>query len=230
MNLWEVAAELSRRLTQHLPARTPTAAARLRRPSSFQTDPHWRDLVLFYEYFHGDDGAGLGAEPPDGLDRAGRQAAPAERRVSTQTAPARARAAARRRRDADRHGGPRADGREHGAPSAEGRPRGGRLRAGRRRGEADRGRRRGGHAEPGRPGGGAARAARGLGDGAGGRGDGAGRARPGLAARAGRHDHRRRQLVLQGRRAARRRCGRRASTTWTSARAAGSGAWSAATA
>ena len=26
----------------------------------FQTDPHWRDYVLFYEYFHGDNGAGLG--------------------------------------------------------------------------------------------------------------------------------------------------------------------------
>ena len=28
---------------------------------SFQNDPHWRDLILFYEYFHGDNGAGLGA-------------------------------------------------------------------------------------------------------------------------------------------------------------------------
>ena len=27
----------------------------------FQTDPHWRDLILFYEYFDGDTGAGLGA-------------------------------------------------------------------------------------------------------------------------------------------------------------------------
>jgi hypothetical protein len=27
----------------------------------FQDDPHWRDLILFYEYFHGDNGAGLGA-------------------------------------------------------------------------------------------------------------------------------------------------------------------------
>ena len=26
-----------------------------------QTDPHWRDNILFYEYFHGDNGAGLGA-------------------------------------------------------------------------------------------------------------------------------------------------------------------------
>jgi hypothetical protein len=27
----------------------------------FQTDPHWKDYILFYEYFHGDNGAGLGA-------------------------------------------------------------------------------------------------------------------------------------------------------------------------
>jgi len=32
----------------------------------FQTDPHWRDLVLFYEYFHGDDGAGIGASHQTG--------------------------------------------------------------------------------------------------------------------------------------------------------------------
>ena len=32
----------------------------------FQSDPHWRDLVLFYEYFHGDTGAGLGASHQTG--------------------------------------------------------------------------------------------------------------------------------------------------------------------
>jgi hypothetical protein len=32
----------------------------------FQTDPHWKDLVLFYEYFHGDNGAGLGASHQTG--------------------------------------------------------------------------------------------------------------------------------------------------------------------
>ena len=32
----------------------------------FQSDPHWRDLVLFYEYFHGDDGRGLGASHQTG--------------------------------------------------------------------------------------------------------------------------------------------------------------------
>jgi hypothetical protein len=33
---------------------------------TFQTDPHWRDLILFYEYFHGDSGAGLGASHQTG--------------------------------------------------------------------------------------------------------------------------------------------------------------------
>jgi len=32
----------------------------------FQSDPHWRDLLLFYEYFHGDKGAGLGASHQTG--------------------------------------------------------------------------------------------------------------------------------------------------------------------
>jgi hypothetical protein len=32
----------------------------------FQSDPHWRDLLLFHEYFHGDDGAGLGASHQTG--------------------------------------------------------------------------------------------------------------------------------------------------------------------
>jgi hypothetical protein len=33
---------------------------------TFQQDPHWRDLVLFYEYFHGDNGAGIGASHQTG--------------------------------------------------------------------------------------------------------------------------------------------------------------------
>ena len=32
----------------------------------FQEDPHWRDLILFYEFFHGDNGAGLGASHQTG--------------------------------------------------------------------------------------------------------------------------------------------------------------------
>ena len=55
------------RLTRHLPAGTPTAAARSRRAGrSSQRDPHWRDLLLFYEYFHGDNGAGIGASHQTG--------------------------------------------------------------------------------------------------------------------------------------------------------------------
>jgi hypothetical protein len=34
--------------------------------SQFKDDPHWRDLVLFYEYFHGDSGAGIGANHQTG--------------------------------------------------------------------------------------------------------------------------------------------------------------------
>ncbi|OLE39235.1 MAG: glucosidase [Candidatus Rokubacteria bacterium 13_1_20CM_2_70_7] len=61
LNLWDVAAELSRRL-----ARIFLRDGDGRRPvyggaEKFQRDPHWRDLILFYEYFHGDNGAGIGA-------------------------------------------------------------------------------------------------------------------------------------------------------------------------
>jgi len=34
--------------------------------AEFQNDPHWRDLILFYEYFHGDNGAGIGASHQTG--------------------------------------------------------------------------------------------------------------------------------------------------------------------
>jgi hypothetical protein len=66
LNLWEVAAELSRRLT-HIFLRDTNG----RRPvyggtEKFQQDAHWRDLVLFYEYFHGDNGAGIGASHQTG--------------------------------------------------------------------------------------------------------------------------------------------------------------------
>jgi hypothetical protein len=66
MNLWEVAEELSRCLT-----RIFLRDADGRRPvyggsHKFQEDPHWRDLLLFYEYFHGDNGAGIGASHQTG--------------------------------------------------------------------------------------------------------------------------------------------------------------------
>ena len=64
--LGEVAAELSRRLTH-----TFLRGGDGRRPvyggtTKFQTDPHWRDYVLFFEYYHGDNGAGLGASHQTG--------------------------------------------------------------------------------------------------------------------------------------------------------------------
>ena len=47
---------------RHLAARTPTGAGPCTAASSvLQTDPAWRDNLLFFEYFHGDNGAGLGA-------------------------------------------------------------------------------------------------------------------------------------------------------------------------
>ena len=58
--------ELTRQLTNiFLNNSRPTA--RVWRGTKFQDDPHLRDLILFYEYFHGDNGAGLGA-PPNRLD------------------------------------------------------------------------------------------------------------------------------------------------------------------
>ncbi len=66
MNLFEVSKEIADRL-----ARIFLRDEHGRRPvyggtEKFQNDPHWRDLILFYEYFHGDNGAGLGASHQTG--------------------------------------------------------------------------------------------------------------------------------------------------------------------
>jgi hypothetical protein len=66
MTLYQVAEELTRRL-----AAIFRRDGQGRRPvhggaRKFQEDPHWRDLILFYEYFHGDNGAGLGASHQTG--------------------------------------------------------------------------------------------------------------------------------------------------------------------
>jgi hypothetical protein len=66
MNLFEVSREISDRL-----GRTFLRDEKGRRPvnghtEKFQADPHWRDNLLFYEYFHGDNGAGLGANHQTG--------------------------------------------------------------------------------------------------------------------------------------------------------------------
>jgi hypothetical protein len=66
MTLFQVAQELVRRL-----AGTFLRDGNGQRPvyggtAKFQDDPHWRNLILFYEYFHGDNGAGLGASHQTG--------------------------------------------------------------------------------------------------------------------------------------------------------------------
>ena len=66
MTLWEVAGELSRRLAGIFLRDNAGRRAVYSNLEKFQTDPHWRDLVLFYEYFHGDTGAGLGASHQTG--------------------------------------------------------------------------------------------------------------------------------------------------------------------
>jgi hypothetical protein len=66
LNLYEVAQELQRRLTgiflRNADGKRPVYGG----TEKFQDDPHWRDLILFYEYFHGDNGAGLGASHQTG--------------------------------------------------------------------------------------------------------------------------------------------------------------------
>jgi hypothetical protein len=66
MNLFEVAGEISNRLigifTKDRHGRRPVFGA----TEKFQTDPHWQDYLLFYEYFHGDNGAGIGANHQTG--------------------------------------------------------------------------------------------------------------------------------------------------------------------
>ena len=72
MTLFEVAQEIAHRLASTF-LRAPESGSSEggRRPVyggsvTFQKDPHWRDLILFYEYFHGDNGAGLGASHQTG--------------------------------------------------------------------------------------------------------------------------------------------------------------------
>lgn len=66
MNLWEVASELSQRLTRIFETDSFGQRPVYGDTEKFQTDPHWRDLILFYEYFHGDNGAGIGASHQTG--------------------------------------------------------------------------------------------------------------------------------------------------------------------
>ncbi len=66
MNLWQVARELSQRLTRIFLRREDGTRPVYGGTTLFQSDPHWRDLILFYEYFHGDNGAGIGASHQTG--------------------------------------------------------------------------------------------------------------------------------------------------------------------
>jgi hypothetical protein len=65
LRLGEVATELSRRLIR-LFVREEGRRAVFGGVERMQRDPHWRDLIAFHEYFHGDDGAGLGASHQTG--------------------------------------------------------------------------------------------------------------------------------------------------------------------
>ena len=66
LTLWEVAGELSRRLTsiflQDINGRRPVYGGL----EKFQTDPNWHNLIMFHEYFHADNGAGIGASHQTG--------------------------------------------------------------------------------------------------------------------------------------------------------------------
>jgi len=65
-NLWQVAGEISQRLAaiflRDQDGRRPVFGA----TEKFQNDPHWRDFIPFHEYFHGDNGAGIGASHQTG--------------------------------------------------------------------------------------------------------------------------------------------------------------------
>jgi hypothetical protein len=66
LTLWEVSQELSRRLAQVFLRNGEGRRAVHGTSDKFQDDPHWRDLILFYEYFHGDNGRGVGASHQTG--------------------------------------------------------------------------------------------------------------------------------------------------------------------
>ena len=66
MTLGEVATELSNRLVNLFLRKADGKRPIYGGLNTFQQDPHWRDLILFNEYFHGDNGAGLGASHQTG--------------------------------------------------------------------------------------------------------------------------------------------------------------------
>ncbi len=66
MNLYEVGQEISRRLISIFLRNEKQQRPFNGKFEKFQNDPHWRDHILFYEYFHGDDGSGVGASHQTG--------------------------------------------------------------------------------------------------------------------------------------------------------------------
>jgi hypothetical protein len=66
MTLYQVAHDLSDRLANIFLKDSKGHRPLYGATQKFQDDPHWRDLLLFYEYFHGDNGAGLGASHQTG--------------------------------------------------------------------------------------------------------------------------------------------------------------------
>ncbi|QQS46656.1 MAG: glucosidase [Acidobacteriota bacterium] len=65
-SMWEIAAEISRRLTRIFLRDEQGKRPVFGGARKFQEDEHWRDHLLFYEYFHGDNGAGIGASHQTG--------------------------------------------------------------------------------------------------------------------------------------------------------------------
>jgi hypothetical protein len=66
MTLFEVAKEIGRRLSSMFLRDADGKRPVYGGTKKFQEDPHWRDYILFYEYFHGENGAGLGASHQTG--------------------------------------------------------------------------------------------------------------------------------------------------------------------
>jgi hypothetical protein len=66
MNLYQVAHEICRRLVSIFLRRSDGTRPVYGGSEKFQNDPYWRDLILFYEYFNGDNGAGIGASHQTG--------------------------------------------------------------------------------------------------------------------------------------------------------------------
>jgi len=66
MNLFEVSKEIADRLSRIFLRNEQNRRPVYGGTEKFQSDPHWRDYILFYEYFHGDNGAGLGASHQTG--------------------------------------------------------------------------------------------------------------------------------------------------------------------